>query len=210
MSTATRRSSTRVRDVAARSPPRTPTRSTAKAGSRVRRSTRCARSRAVGRAARGARWRRGQFRALARGVHRARPTLRVQRDGFRDAPDQGDHARAAPRRGSVVQRLPRTRRRRAAARRVGDVGDRHRAATWAARSPHSAHPSEGMSAFEKQAPTVSYGAHADDFFITLRRSPDAEPGDQVVALGLERAGRARARRRRGTRSECAAPAPRAS
>ncbi len=36
--------------------------------------------------------------------------------------------------------------------------------------------------FEKQAPTVSYGAHADDFLTTLRRSPDAEPGDQVVAL----------------------------
>ena len=28
--------------------------------------------------------------------------------------------------------------------------------------------------FEKQAPTVSYGAHADDLLTTLRRSPDAE------------------------------------
>ena len=36
--------------------------------------------------------------------------------------------------------------------------------------------------FEKQAPTVSYGAYADDLLTTLRRSPDAEPGDQVVAL----------------------------
>jgi acyl-CoA dehydrogenase len=36
--------------------------------------------------------------------------------------------------------------------------------------------------FEKQAPTVSYGEHADDFLTTLRRSPDAEPGDQVLAL----------------------------
>jgi acyl-CoA dehydrogenase len=41
---------------------------------------------------------------------------------------------------------------------------------------------DGMCAFEKQAPTVSYGAHADDLFVTLRRSPEAEPGDQVVAL----------------------------
>ena len=36
--------------------------------------------------------------------------------------------------------------------------------------------------FEKQAPTVSYGNHADDLFVTLRRGPDAEQSDQVVAL----------------------------
>ncbi len=36
--------------------------------------------------------------------------------------------------------------------------------------------------FEKQAPTVSYGGYADDLLVTLRRSPDAEPGDQVLAL----------------------------
>jgi acyl-CoA dehydrogenase len=36
--------------------------------------------------------------------------------------------------------------------------------------------------FEKQAPTVSYGAYADDLLTTLRRSPEAEAGDQVVAL----------------------------
>jgi acyl-CoA dehydrogenase len=41
---------------------------------------------------------------------------------------------------------------------------------------------DGTCAFEKQAPTVSYGRHADDLFTTLRRSPDAEPGDQVVVL----------------------------
>ena len=41
---------------------------------------------------------------------------------------------------------------------------------------------DGTCTFEKQAPTVSYGAHADDLFTTLRRAPDAEPGDQVVAL----------------------------
>jgi acyl-CoA dehydrogenase len=41
---------------------------------------------------------------------------------------------------------------------------------------------DGLATFEKQAPTVSYGAYADDLFTTLRRSPDAEPGDQVVAL----------------------------
>ena len=40
----------------------------------------------------------------------------------------------------------------------------------------------GRATFEKQAPTVSYGAYADDLLTTLRRAPDAEPGDQVVAL----------------------------
>ena len=41
---------------------------------------------------------------------------------------------------------------------------------------------DGMAGFSKQAPTVSYGAHADDLLITLRRAPDAEPGDQVAVL----------------------------
>ena len=36
--------------------------------------------------------------------------------------------------------------------------------------------------FEKQAPTVSYGAYADDLLTTLRRAPEAEPGDQVAVL----------------------------
>jgi len=42
--------------------------------------------------------------------------------------------------------------------------------------------SDGRASFEKKAPTVSYGAHADDLLTTLRRTPDAEPGDQVLAL----------------------------
>jgi acyl-CoA dehydrogenase len=41
---------------------------------------------------------------------------------------------------------------------------------------------DGRATFEKQAPTVSYGAYADDLLTTLRRDPDAEPGDQVLAL----------------------------
>lgn len=36
--------------------------------------------------------------------------------------------------------------------------------------------------FEKQAPTVSYGAYADDLLTTLRRHDAAEPGDQVLVL----------------------------
>jgi acyl-CoA dehydrogenase len=42
--------------------------------------------------------------------------------------------------------------------------------------------SAGACRFEKQAPTVSYGEYADDLLTTLRRAPDAEPGDQVLAL----------------------------
>jgi acyl-CoA dehydrogenase len=41
---------------------------------------------------------------------------------------------------------------------------------------------DGICSFEKQAPTVSYGDHADDLLTTLRRAPDAEPGDQVLVL----------------------------
>jgi acyl-CoA dehydrogenase len=42
--------------------------------------------------------------------------------------------------------------------------------------------SEGRAGFEKQAPTVSYGDHADAFLTTVRRGPDAEAGDQVLVL----------------------------
>ncbi len=40
----------------------------------------------------------------------------------------------------------------------------------------------GNVSFEKQAPTVSYGLQADAFLTTVRRSPAAEPGDQVAVL----------------------------
>ena len=36
--------------------------------------------------------------------------------------------------------------------------------------------------FEKNAPTVSYGAHADDLLTTLRRSPEVDQGNQVLVL----------------------------
>jgi acyl-CoA dehydrogenase len=37
-------------------------------------------------------------------------------------------------------------------------------------------------ALEKQAPTVSYGAYADDLFTTARRSPQSEQVDQALVL----------------------------
>jgi acyl-CoA dehydrogenase len=41
---------------------------------------------------------------------------------------------------------------------------------------------DGSCSFEKRAPTVSYGAYADDVLTTLRRTPEAEGGDQVAVL----------------------------
>jgi acyl-CoA dehydrogenase len=59
---------------------------------------------------------------------------------------------------------------------IGTGGDMGRSV--AALLPEAA----GGCSFEKQAPTVSYGEYADDMFVTLRRTPDAEPGDQVIVL----------------------------
>lgn len=59
---------------------------------------------------------------------------------------------------------------------VGTGGDMSR--SIAAVTPHG----DGRSSFEKQAPTVSYGAYADDLLTTLRSSPDSRDGDQVLVL----------------------------
>jgi len=55
----------------------------------------------------------------------------------------------------------------------GDMGRSIAAVTPAA---------DGTVTFEKQAPTVSYGAFADDLLTTLRRGPEADGGDQVAVL----------------------------
>jgi acyl-CoA dehydrogenase len=41
---------------------------------------------------------------------------------------------------------------------------------------------DGTCSFEKQSTTLSYGNEADDLLVTLRRSPEAESGDQVLVL----------------------------
>lgn len=41
---------------------------------------------------------------------------------------------------------------------------------------------EGRFTLNKDATTVSYGAHADDLLITCRKDPTAAPGDQVLVL----------------------------
>jgi acyl-CoA dehydrogenase len=56
----------------------------------------------------------------------------------------------------------------------GDMGKSVAAVSEAASDHHQS--------FEKQAPTVSYGEHAEAFLTTVRRAPDAQPGDQVAVL----------------------------
>jgi acyl-CoA dehydrogenase len=63
---------------------------------------------------------------------------------------------------------------------VGTGGDMGR--SIAAVTPAGDGAAGGASTFEKRAPTVSYGEHADDLFTTLRRAPDAEETDQVLVL----------------------------
>jgi acyl-CoA dehydrogenase len=59
---------------------------------------------------------------------------------------------------------------------VGTGGDMGRSIAAVTPGEH------GTVSFEKQAPTVSYGAYADDLLTTLRRAPDADGGDQVAVL----------------------------
>jgi acyl-CoA dehydrogenase len=61
---------------------------------------------------------------------------------------------------------------------IGTGGDMSR--SIAAVTPDPAVP--GRLTFEKQAPTVSYGAYADAYVTTLRRTPEAEANDQVVVV----------------------------
>lgn len=46
----------------------------------------------------------------------------------------------------------------------------------------AANSSDNLVQFEKKASTISYGAYADDLLTTLRCSPTAESGDQVLVL----------------------------
>jgi acyl-CoA dehydrogenase len=62
---------------------------------------------------------------------------------------------------------------------VGVGGDVRR--SIAAIQP-GADSSNDLIQFEKKASTISYGAHAEDLLTTVRRSPNADPGDQVMVL----------------------------
>jgi acyl-CoA dehydrogenase len=45
-------------------------------------------------------------------------------------------------------------------------------------------PAPGGASLRKEASTVSFGEYADGILVTARRAPDAEPGDQVMAICL--------------------------
>ena len=59
---------------------------------------------------------------------------------------------------------------------VGTGGDLGRSVAAATERP------DGLCSLSKQAPTVSYGRHAEDLMITARQSAAAEPVDQVLVL----------------------------
>jgi acyl-CoA dehydrogenase len=87
------------------------------------------------------------------------------------------HLDKAPWLESYLSDLPATQRLIASATsEVGTGGDMGRSIAAVAAA------GGGMCTFEKHSPTVSYGEQADDLFTTLRRNPDAEPGDQVIVL----------------------------
>ena len=103
------------------------------------------------------------LRGARPGLLRARPPLRRQRHGLRDAPDPGRRRSSA----TSTSRVPGSRTylrrdlRRAAAGRLGHLRDGHgrrHGRSVAARRAAAA----GQLRFDKQAPTVSYGAYADD------------------------------------------------
>jgi acyl-CoA dehydrogenase len=89
------------------------------------------------------------------------------------------HATRSPWFADYLSRLSREQRLIASATsEVGTGGDIRRSIA----AIHSETNSSGYIRFEKKATTVSYGSNADDLLTTVRCSPDAEPGDQVLVL----------------------------
>ena len=152
-----------------RSPRRTPTTSTARRASRPRRSTRCASER----------------RAVARSCPTELGGGGVVVRGASPRPASSSAAAAAPARWSspctrsrsprIVRHLDgapwfedylRDARRRAAPDRLGHLRGRHRRRHGPLDRRGRRPATTARARFEKQAPTVSYGAHADDLLTT--------------------------------------------
>ena len=166
---------------------------------------------AVGARADRARRRRGRVRDDRRVLLRARPRAAARArwcSRCTRSRSRRSSATSTTRRGSSATCASSSER--AAPDRVGDLRGRHRRRHGPLDRRRDAARTTARCTFEKQAPTVSYGAYADDLLTTLRRSPRRRarrPG--------RRARRARSRRRSsrpapGTRSGCAAPARPAS
>ena len=139
------------------------------------------------------------FEAIAARLLRARPPLRRQRDGLRDAPDPGGDDRPPPRGRRLVRGLPARDRRRPAAGRLGHLRGRHRRRHGSL--GRRRHPGgRRRRSFEKQAPTVSYGEYADDLLHhpapqprgrARRPGPGADPQGPALARADRHLGPAR-------------------
>jgi acyl-CoA dehydrogenase len=90
---------------------------------------------------------------------------------------RGDNVRIA----NYLENLVREQRLIASATSEAGVGGDLRKSIAALQPPLNG---SGALHFEKHASTISYGAHTDDLLTTVRRNPEAEPGDQVLVLSL--------------------------
>ena len=143
----------------------------------------------------------GQRRARVPGV--GTPVL-VDRHGVRDASDPGCDDRAAPRPGSWFESFltELAAEQWLVASVTSEIGTGE---TWA-RSIAPVEPAgDGRCTLEKQAPTVSYGAHADALLITARRSLLPEQATRS-SCWPRRSTPHSSRPAPGTRSACGAPA----
>ena len=90
------------------------------------------------------------------------------------------HLRNSPWFEDYLQQLVRTPRLIASATsEVGVGGDIRK--SIASLHPAGGEPEQKLR-FEKRASTISYGLQADDYLTTVRRSPEADAGDQVLVL----------------------------
>ena len=166
-----------------RSPRPTRSRSTARHASRPRRSPRCARR------ARCRRWSRTSWAARA---PRSRPSPRAASSWAAAAPPRRWSSRCTRSRlpawsttapatsgstSTCARWSPSSALIASITSEVGTGGDMGKSVAAVSEAG-----TDGYASFEKQAPTVSYGPYADAFLTTVRRSPEAEPGDQVAVL----------------------------
>lgn len=89
------------------------------------------------------------------------------------------HLDAAPHMGDYLRRL--TSEQRLIASATSEVGTGGDLRTSIA---HLVDNGDGTVSFHKKAPTVSYGAHAEDLLTTVRRHENADASDQVMVLTM--------------------------
>ena len=111
---------------------------------------------------------------------RAFATLFGERNGFCHASDSSREFGAPWRRFALDDGVSGSSDRRAAAHCISDLRSGRRRCDEKSLASLEAHGK--LFRFEKKASTISYGAHADDILTTVRRTPNADSGDQVLVL----------------------------